>query len=138
MYDGALIFIGVQCNGWSSQITVFLLRVPTIGFYIIIITTHHCHHSRLHFYGFLSIHRQIYILLPSMSRCFGFITGHFHICLHIFYNTLLIFFKVLLGNHYCLVHKVYMYYRSLYFIRPYKIVKIFRSNSRSQAVGAIL
>ena len=116
----------------------FPLRAPTIEFYIIFIFTHHYHHHRLHFYEFLSIQRQIYILLPSMRCCFGFTTGHFHICFHIFYNTLLIFFKVLLGNHYCLVHKVYMYYRSLYFIRPYKNVKMYQRNSRSQAVGAIL
>ena len=47
-------------------------------------------------------------------------------------------FQSFLGNHHCLVDKVYMYYRSLYILRPYKNVKMWQRNSRSQAAGAIL
>ena len=46
-------------------------------------------------------------------------------------------FQSFLGNHHCLVDKVYMYYRSLYILRPYKNVKMWQRNSRSQVRNLI-
>ena len=134
----ALIFIKVQCNGQSSQITILLSGPPLSNFTLLSFL-----HITIIILDYISMdfspYNDRYISCCRVWLVdFGITVGCFYTCLNIFYTILLIFSKTSLFNHYYLVRKIYMYSRFLYFTRPHKINKVSQSKYGSQAAAAIL